>query len=189
MSEHRRSCTRGLGSPRRGRGLASARALALGLGVALVGAAGCGDDATHRWEAAKEELAEARDGVREAESKVEARREALREAEAVLAKAREREREARAHLDEAREKVSKEATDAVLFRAVQKRLLEDEKLEGVAVSAQVSDGVVTLRGEVPDPKLRDRALEIARGVPGVVEVRSEIRVAPESGSESGQKST
>jgi len=189
MSEYEGSYTKGHGSRRRGRGLASARALALGLGVALIGAAGCGDDATQRWEEAKEELSEAREAVREANAEVEARREALQEAEAVLAKAREQEREARERLDEARHQVSEEATDAVLFRAVQERLLEDEKLEDVAISAQVSDGVVTLRGEVSDPKLRDRALEIARGVPGVVEVQSDIRVKPDSGSEGGGKST
>lgn len=185
MSEQTGSLTGGRRARHR-RGSASG-ALVLGLALALGGAAGCGDDATQRWQEAKEELEEARKAVREAEAVVEKRRKALEEAEAMLARAKEREREARARLDAARSEVSEEATDAVLFRAVQERLLEDEKLEDVAISAQVSDGVVTLRGEVPAPELRDRAIEIARGVPGVVDVQSQIRVVP--ASEGGGKST
>jgi len=185
MSEHTRSFTGGRRArQRRGPG---AGALVLGLALALGGAAGCGDDATQRWHEAKEKLEETRESVREAETEVEKRREALEEAEATLARAKEREREARARLDAARSEVSEEATDAVLFRAVQKRLLEDQKLQDVAISAQVNDGVVTLRGEVSDPEVRDRAIDIARGVPGVVDVQSQIRVVP--ASEGGGKST
>ena len=72
--------------------------------------------------------------------------------------------------------VNRSATDAVIFRAVQKRLLEDDDLSEVAIAARVSKGVVTLSGSVPNAKLRDRALEIARTTPGVGGVESVIEV-------------
>lgn len=158
---------------------AGVRSAALGLALALAvagGVTGCGDSATERWQEAVDDLEGAREEVRKAEEKVDSRREALREAEAALAEARQREAKAQEKVDEARADVSEEATDEVLFRAVQKRLLEDETLEDVAISAQVRDGVVILRGTVPDAELRDRAVQVARSVPGVAGVESEIRV-------------
>jgi osmotically-inducible protein OsmY len=62
---------------------------------------------------------------------------------------------------------------------VQKRLLEDGDLSDVAIAARVSNGIVTLSGSVPNAKLRDRALEIARAAPGVGSVESRIEVAAE----------
>jgi len=61
-------------------------------------------------------------------------------------------------------------------REEQKRLLEDDDLSNVAIAARVSKGVVTLSGTVPNAKLRDRALEIARGAPGTGTVESRIEV-------------
>jgi osmotically-inducible protein OsmY len=100
-----------------------------------------------------------------------------------MQQAQERLEEARAALREAESEfaqreavVSRSATDAVLFRAVQKRLLEDEDLSEVAIAAGVSKGVVTLSGSVPNAKLRDQAVEIARATPGVGRVESRIEV-------------
>ena len=59
-------------------------------------------------------------------------------------------------------------TDAALFRSVQRRLLDDEELEDLAVAAEAAKGVITLRGTVPDQETRARAEEIARATPGVV---------------------
>ena len=49
----------------------------------------------------------------------------------------------------------------------------------VAIAASVKDRVVTLRGSVGDPALRDRAAELARETAGVdaVESRIEVRAA------------
>jgi CBS-domain-containing membrane protein len=46
--------------------------------------------------------------------------------------------------------------------------------EETAVTADVRDGVVTLRGGVRDPALADVAIRLARTVEGVVDVRSEL---------------
>jgi len=73
--------------------------------------------------------------------------------------------------------VEKHTTDDAVFRAVQKRLLEDEGLEHVAISARVHNGAVTLSGTVPDEQTRDLAAEVARSALGVVDVNSQITMA------------
>ena len=98
-------------------------------------------------------------------------------AEQALAEARATLREAEARVADAEQQVGRHAQDPVLFRLVQKRLLEDGDLEDVAIVASVDEGVVTLSGQVPDANQRDRAVELARSIPGVVSVDSRIHVA------------
>jgi len=73
-------------------------------------------------------------------------------------------------------KVDHSSTDEVLFRAIQKRLLEDGDLASVAIAAHVNNGLVTLSGNVPDAKIRDRAVLVARETPGVQRVETQIQV-------------
>ena len=73
------------------------------------------------------------------------------------------------------EEVGSQATDSMLFRTVQKRLLDDDQLEDVAIAARVEGGVVYLTGTVPDPALGERAAAIAADVPGVSSVQSRIQ--------------
>jgi osmotically-inducible protein OsmY len=79
--------------------------------------------------------------------------------------------------------VDLKATDAALFRAVQRRLLEDERLRHVAVDADVRWGVVELRGSVPDEHTAAAAVEVARSVPGVMRVESRVGIASEQRAE------
>lgn len=147
------------------------------LALGLVLAAGCGgDDREARLQVATQAVTEARERVEEARQAVADKEAAVEQAEAELFEAREELREAKLSLGEAEAQVDLHATDALLFRAVQKRLLEDRRLENVGVAARVRQGVVTLSGRVPDASLRDRALDVARTTPGVSEVRSEIEV-------------
>lgn len=134
------------------------------------------------------DLIEASQAVAEARSNAEAARATVEKREAEVEQAKQRLTEARATLREAEqnvaryeESVDRSATDAVLFRTVQKRLLEDGSLEDVAISARVDDGVVTLSGSVPNARLRDRAVEIARKTPGVDRVESRIEVPVAAG--------
>ena len=70
--------------------------------------------------------------------------------------------------------------DALLFRSVQRELLEAAALAKVAISAEVADGVVTLRGVVPDPDTRAAALSIAESVEGVTAVEDQLTPALEA---------
>jgi osmotically-inducible protein OsmY len=127
-------------------------------------------------EEASAQVAKGRELVQARESEVE-------EAQKRLAEARSTLREAESELARRETAVDRSATDDVLFRTVQKQLLEDDDLSEVAIAASVSKGVVTLSGGAPNAKLRDRALEIARATPGVVKVESRIGVQVSAGKE------
>lgn len=129
------------------------------------------------------ELVEASEAANEARSQVEVTRDAVQKREAEVQEAQQRLTEARADLRKAQDEVAKReatvdrnATDAVLFRAIQKQLLEDRGLEGVAISASVRNGVVTLSGNVPEQQASDRAFEIAKAAPGVARVENRVKV-------------
>ncbi len=148
----------------------------VGLGTALVALACGGSDQEANLEQASQALAEARAQVAKDQESVQVRESEAQEAQKRLADARSALREAESELARRESAVDRSATDDLLFRTVQKRLLEDDDLSNVAIAARVSKGVVTLSGSVPNAKLRDRALEIARETPGAGNVESRIEV-------------
>lgn len=147
-----------------------------GLGLALSLTACGGDDREARLLAASQAMEEAQQEVDAAAATVEQRRAEVEDARRELAAAEKELAAARDRLAEARARVDADATDPLVFRSVQRRLLEDEALDGLAISAQVQSGVVTLTGAVPDTATRQRAVEIARGTPGVTRVADRIRI-------------
>jgi osmotically-inducible protein OsmY len=152
------------------------KAILVGLATALAVLA-CGDsDPEVDLEQASQAVEEARVQVEKARETVETRESEVKEAEERLSEARSALREAESEFAQREAVVNRSATDAVLFRAVQQRLLEDGDLSKVAIAARVSKGVVTLSGSVPNAKLRDQAVEIARTTPGVGSVESRIEV-------------
>ncbi len=153
----------------------------VGCGLSLIWlCAACGgDDREARFQAAAQQLSEARLEVESAravvdekQARVAALQPELDAALAVLRRAEERMAAAEAAVD-------LDATDEILFRAVQKRLLEAEDLEKVAIAARVEQGVVYLSGRVPDADLRNRAIDVARETPGIARVESRIDLESE----------
>jgi osmotically-inducible protein OsmY len=153
----------------RPRGCALLLALALGVGCG-------GDPEEKRLAELGQELGALREGLAESRALVGEREAAAKAAQDALAQARSALRESESRIAQIEKEIGAHASDDVLFRLVQKRLLEDDTLESVAIKARVERGVVTLSGVVPKAKLRDRALEIAQGVPGVVSVQDRIEV-------------
>ena len=151
-------------------------AFRVGLATALVALACGGGEPEVDLEQASQAAEEARVQVEQARETVQTRESEVKEAQERLAEARSALREAESEFAQREALVDRSATDAVLFRTVQKRLLEDGDLSEVAIAARVSKGVVTLSGSVPDAQLRDRAVEIARKTPGVGTVESRIEV-------------
>jgi osmotically-inducible protein OsmY len=153
------------------------------LPAALAVSACGGDDGEAELVAATQALEAARVDVDQASAAVDARRAEVEEARRELAAAEKELAEARRRLEEARAEVDADATDTLVFRSVQRRLLEEDDLEGVAISAQVKAGVVTLTGDVPDDEIRKRAVEVAEKTPGVARVQDRIRVLASAGEE------
>ena len=69
------------------------------------------------------------------------------------------------------------ARDADIEAAVQARLARDPQLAPSALEVRVRDGVVHLSGHVATARLRERAVRLARGVPGVRRVLVRVTVA------------
>jgi len=133
-------------------------------------------------EDASKEFSEAMEELRLADESVEALRGQMRKLEDELADAERVRREASKHVKEAEARLSEVADDDTLFRSVQRRLLEDAELAQTAVSAEVENRIVTLRGEVGSQEAVDRAVEVAGSAPGVASVVNELSVVGASAS-------
>lgn len=171
----------GEGLERRGKRLAVVVLLGAALATGCASLGGDEPSADELLLQADEAAGSSRQEVAKATEELRDKSKAVARAGAELAKARaEREqaaqklREAQARLREDERVVSENATDVALFRLVQRRLLEDERLKDAAISVYVVEGVVTLQGDIPDDETRDHALEVVRKVPGVTHVDSRM---------------
>ena len=64
--------------------------------------------------------------------------------------------------------------DGAIAERVTTALRADAQLRALDIDVQVEQGVVTLSGDVPDPMQQQRAMLIARSVPGVAGVRPDF---------------
>jgi osmotically-inducible protein OsmY len=147
-----------------------AAAFALAFALALPG---CGDGGDADTETA---LTDAIAETERLAADVEAARAEVEREQSELDSARAQLAEAEKLLAEGEREVSRHASDPYLFRAVQRGLLEDAELDGLAISARVNQRVVTLEGAVPSAALRTRAEEIAAGTPGVLDTQNRISI-------------
>ena len=135
----------------------------------------CGEpSAEEKLRRATEALVAAEKAADAARVEFEATESKLNEAQLARDAAAERLREAEGRLAEAKAEVALHATDDLLFRSVQQLLLDDSELRDVAIRAEVHDGVVVLSGSAPNAELREKAVQLASSVPGVVDVQSRI---------------
>jgi osmotically-inducible protein OsmY len=162
----------------------AAPALALAVLFALCAllflATGCGggESEERELEEATALVVERQRAVHEAREEVDVRQAAVDQAQQELDAAMAELRAREGALLEAKSHVGLKATDATLFRSVQRNLLDDESLEGLAIAVRVTKGVVALEGTVPEADDRVRAEEIARATPGVVNLENLIEVVP-----------
>ena len=66
--------------------------------------------------------------------------------------------------------------DEALIEAVQLELREDASTTALEIGVSVEQGIATLRGEVQDIEDDENALAVAARVPGIREVRDDLRV-------------
>ncbi len=130
----------------------------------------CGDDAQQRYDRATEALKEAREQRSEAQNAVQEKENELKEYQDKLDEAEERLEEARQQLQAAEAKVNASVNDEVLFRTLQRKMLDEDKFGEAAIAVGVSDRVVTLTGTVPDQATRKDAIKTAENQSGVQEV-------------------
>jgi len=68
-----------------------------------------------------------------------------------------------------------DAKDDEVSKTVRNRLATDGQLKGASIRVRADNGMVTLMGTVPSTQAKDRAVELARKVPGVRAVRNELQ--------------
>jgi osmotically-inducible protein OsmY len=73
-------------------------------------------------------------------------------------------------------------SDADITSAVQGRLYADHDIRGGRVDVSAENGVVTMRGMVSSEESKRQALQIAKGVEGVTDVRDELKIRPPEGA-------
>jgi osmotically-inducible protein OsmY len=67
-----------------------------------------------------------------------------------------------------------DAKDDEIEKAVMERLKKDQPLKDADIKVRSDAGVVTLMGKVPDARVKNRAGEMTRQIPGVKMVRNEL---------------
>ena len=70
--------------------------------------------------------------------------------------------------------------DIVLTARVKAALLKEEGLDSTNIHVETFRDVVQLSGFVPDSSMAQRAVEAARRVPGVREVKNDVRLRPKA---------
>jgi len=68
--------------------------------------------------------------------------------------------------------------DATITTRVKTALLNDPQVAGLKIDVDTTLGVVTMSGVVRSRNEEQRAVQLARGVPGVKDVRSTLQVPP-----------
>jgi hyperosmotically inducible periplasmic protein len=69
-------------------------------------------------------------------------------------------------------------TDTGITTAVKNKLIADDLVKARQINVDTQDKVVTLTGEVTTPEEETRALQIARGTEGVLDVIDQISIVP-----------
>ena len=149
--------------------------VAITLGLATL--AGCSETPQEKYDNAVEKLNETRESRNDAQEKVASKKEELSELQANLNEAEAKLQEARKKVEAASQAVNKTVNDEVLFRTIQREVLDKKEFDKAAISVGVKNRVVTLTGNVPDDETRKRALKLARSQAGVQDVIDELEVA------------
>jgi len=147
------------------------------LAAGVLVASGCQDPSEARYGSAAKDLSETRLEVERLAAE-------LAQAEVSAQRAEERVERSRTALIRSKETLAKAegrlanaATDEVLFRTIQRRLLEDRKLRGTAIAVRVDRGAVTLSGSVESDALRQRVGLLVEEAPAVKLVDNQVVVS------------
>ena len=108
---------------------------------------------------AAEKTAEARDAAKDA-----------------AAKADDKTDRAQKKAGDAADRTGEVIGDAAITTAVKTKFLADTTVSGLRIDVDTTDGVVTLRGTVPNAAEKARAIELARETKGVKSVKDQLKI-------------
>jgi len=148
--------------------------LALILGVATI--SGCSKDPQEKYNDAIEQLKDARASRDDAQEQLKSQKDKIADMQEELNEAKAKLAEAGQGVDSATQAVDKTVNDEVLFRTIQRELLDKKTFDKAAISVGVQNRVVTLSGNVPDEDTHQQALKAARSQAGVKNVVDQLQV-------------
>jgi osmotically-inducible protein OsmY len=162
--------------------------LTAGLVGVLLFAGGCSEDPQQRYERAAANLQAAEQARAEAQRAVSEKKAELARLQEKLDAAERRLQQVRERMASASQKLEQSVNDEVLFRSIQRAMLDEERFAGAAIAVGVEDRVVRLTGTAPDEATRDMAIETARSYAGVKEVVDFLEVEEGTGTTRGKTS-
>ncbi|WP_158583488.1 BON domain-containing protein [Salinisphaera sp. Q1T1-3] len=140
-------------------------------------ATGCSQSPQDQYDDAVNSLNDSKQELNDAQKRVENARQQMRQAQQSFQQAQQDLDSTRQDMEQARQKVQKSATDQILFRVLQKDVLNKSRFSDAAISVGVEQSVVTLTGAVPDKKTRDKAVELVKNQPGVAHVVDRLQIS------------
>lgn len=156
--------------------------LLVALMLALTLLAGCSETPQEKYDNAVEKLQQTREARNDAQDKVKAKKEELQKSQDKLDDAEGKLQKARKKVEVASAAVNKTVNDEVLFRTIQRDVLDKKQFDKSAISVGVKNRVVTLTGNVPDDDTRKRAVKLAREQAGVEDVIDDLEVGEDDTS-------
>lgn len=149
------------------------------LSILLVGAVsltGCSKSPQQKYDSATSHLKDTKKALSEAKQKVSSQQKEVDEAQKKLVDLQQKVDAKRQKVVTATQAVDKTVSDQVLFRTLQKNLLDKDAFSNSAISVGVHNLVVTLSGVVPDQETHDRAIKLTRNQAGVADVRDQLQI-------------
>lgn len=149
------------------------------LSILLIGAAGltaCSESPQQKYDSATGHLQDAKKALSDAKQKVDSQQKEVDEARKKLGELQQKVNAKRQKVVTATQKVNKTVSDEVLFRTLQKNLLDKDQFSDSAISVGVHNLVVTLSGVVPDQDTHDQAIKVTRNQAGVADVRDQLQI-------------
>ncbi len=145
--------------------------------LAALVAAGCSESPQEKYNDATSHLNDAKKARKQAQDDVADARKQVQKAKKQLSNAQDKLQQKRQKVIAATQAVNKTVNDEVLFRTLQKKLLDNDNFSKAAISVGVNKRVVTLTGTVPDQETHKQAVQAVRSQPGVASVNDQLQIS------------
>lgn len=162
------------------------------LSILLIGTAsltGCSKSPQQKYDSATSQLQDAKKALSDSKQKVASQQKEVDEAQKKLGELQKKVDAKRQKVVTATQAVDKTVNDEVLFRTLQKNLLDKDKFSDSAISVGVHNLVVTLSGVVPDQDTHDQAIKVTRNQAGVADVRDQLQIGDQDNSDASDANT
>jgi osmotically-inducible protein OsmY len=148
--------------------------------VATAMLTGCSESPQDQYKDATQNLKQAKQARQDAQQTLQDKQQALADAKKDVKQAKSDLQSAKQKVAQAMQKVDKLVDDKILFRTIQRKLVNNKNFGNSAISVSVNQRVVTLTGTVPDQSTHKKALQTTRSQPGVKKVIDSLKVNDQS---------